>query len=159
VNDPNLREEYKVPRVELQIKEVWVSNSNKYIGLFNEVKDCKSHRRLVKNAVGGQASAKSILVRNSNSDWRKNCKLRRRQSEHSNREFFPLLGEKLGTDLPPTTGNVADCLFSHVTRITSCVPAIDVTGPSTQKSLAKLRANKVSGPDSVAPKLWSPLVT
>ena len=63
LGDPNLWAEYRVLRNRVT-KEVRLSKSKYYLELFNELKDCKSYWRLVRNATNGKSIAPILGIRN-----------------------------------------------------------------------------------------------
>ena len=90
LGDPNLWAEYRVLRNRVT-KEVRLSKSKYYLELFNEVKDCKSHWRLVRNATNGKSIALILGIRNADG------KVVTSYLDKANilNEHFSTIGEKL----------------------------------------------------------------
>ena len=145
LGDPNLWAEYRELRNRVT-KEVRLSKSKYYMELFNEVKDCKSYWRLVRNATNGKLIAPILGIRNADG------KVVTSDLDKANilNEHFTTIGEKLANELPNTNltqGNV------HVSTVAPCVMNINLSYEGIVSSMAKLKADKALGPDSVAPKL------
>ena len=114
--------------------------------LFNEVKDCKSYWRLVRNATNGKFIAPILGIRNANG------KVVTFDLDKANilNEHFTTIGVKLANELPNTNLTQSNV---HVSTVAPCVMNINLSYEGIVSSMAKLKADKASGPDSVAPKL------
>ena len=129
-------------------EEVRLSKSKYYLELFNEVKDCKSYWRLVRNATNRKLIALILGIRNADG------KVVTSDLDKANilifNEYFSTTGEKLANELLNinlTQSNV------HVSTVTPCVMNINFSYEGIVGSMTKLKADKSSGLDSVAPKL------
>lgn len=125
--------------------EVRSSKSNYYMDLFNEVKDCKSYWRLVKQATNSQLSQPIMGIRRIDG---KIETADEKKAEILN-EHFTTIGEKLAMDLPANVGDTT----TFIARVTPTKMNIDLSYGSISKGLEKLKANKACGPDRIAPKL------
>ena len=127
-------------------EEVRLSKSKYYLELFNEVKDCKSYWRLVRNATNRKLIALILGIRNADG------KVVTSDLDKANilNEYFSTTGEKLANELLNvnlTQSNV------HVSTVTPCVMNINFSYEGIVCSMTKLKANEASRLDSVAPKL------
>lgn len=145
LGDPDLWAEYSELRNRVT-REVRLSKSRYYLELFNEVKDCKSYWRLVKNATNGKSITPILGIRNADG------KVVTSDLDKANilNEHFSTIGEKLANELPNTNSTQSNV---HVSTVTPCVMNINLSQEVIVSSMAKLRADKASGPDRVAPKL------
>ena len=123
-----------------------LSKSKYYLELFNEVKDCKSYLRLVKNATNGKSIAPILGIKNVDG------KVVTSDVDKANilNEHYSTIGEKLANELPKTNLTQSNV---HVPIVAPCVMTINLSYEGITSSMAKLRAGKASGTDSVAPKL------
>ena len=64
--------------------------------------------------------------------------------------IFSTIGEKLANELPNTGLTQSNV---HLSTVAPCVMSINLSYEGIVSSMAKLRADKASGPDSVTPKL------
>ena len=145
LGNPNLWAEYRELRNRVT-KEVRLSKSKYYLELFNEAKDCKSYWRLVKNATNGKSIALILRIRNMDG----NVVTSNLDKANILNEHFSTIGEKLANELPNTNLTQSNV---HVSIVAPCVMSISLSYEGVASSTAKLRADKASGPDSVAPKL------
>ena len=96
-----------------------LSKSKYYLELFNEVKDCKSYWRLVRNATNGKSIAPILGIRNADG------KVVTSDLDKANilNEHFSTIGEKLANELPNT--NLTESTV-HISTVTPCVMNIKV---------------------------------
>ena len=111
------------------------------------MKDCKSYWRLLRNATNGKLIAPILGIRYADR------KVVTSDLDKANilNEHFSTIGEKLANELPNTNlthNNV------HVSTIAPCVMNIDLSYEGIISSMAKLKADKAAGLDSVAPTLF-----
>ena len=145
-NSQELWSEYRSLRNRLT-QEVRLSKSEYYTNLFDEVKDCRSHWKLVKSSSGSRTVQPILGIRGNDqiietSDSRK--------AEIVN-EFFSTIGEKLASEL--YLDQSLENSFSYITRVTPTVTNIDFTYDSIMQDLIKLKHNKTCGPGNIAPRL------
>jgi len=117
-----------------------------YTTLFAEVKNCKSYRKLVKEAACCKTSAPIMAIKDSDgktetSDLAKANILN---------EHFTTIGKKLASSLPPVVSKQS---LTSVARVTPTVTTIDVTRDILKNALFNLKPDKASGPDNVSSKL------
>ena len=127
-------------------QEVRSAKCKYYAELFDEVKDCKSYWKLVKNAANTQSKPPIMGIRNmegkiETSDQGK--------AELLNKQFSTV-GEKLANEIPAFISVEPS---SYISRITPTVMVTAMSNEIIAQGLKNLKVDKACGPDKVSPKL------